>query len=196
MGCACIRTNQAAPKGKSFEVEAHILRLLCAEHTIPMQFRRCNVRRLCCQLSRVINKIPSLCDADAIWVLLLGPVVNDHICIVSDRPVGWDIRFVLRVHDEHCVCTNLSRFIVPLGHPTKIIPKRCHPSFLGDRVFHQFFVTRDGFVCDRVDHWHCIMQIIPLMYWLWLQREGSKLRQIVVSVVHEEKVDSLLAYYS
>ncbi len=127
-------------------------------------------------------------------VLLLGPVVNNYVRI-SDRPVHWNIWYVLLVHNEHSVCTHLSCFIVPLAHPSKIFAKRHHPSFLRDRIFHELFVARDGFACDGVDHGHCIMRIVPLVYWLWLQFEGSKFCQVLVDVIYEEEVNSLLAYY-
>ncbi len=104
----------------------------------------------------VIDEITPCCDSDAIWVLFLWLVVDQHSGICDDL-VLRNLRYDGSEHEEHCICPFLSCFVVTLTHPAKVFSKHCHPHFCSGWNFHEFGIATDGCFGDWVNHRHCIM---------------------------------------
>jgi hypothetical protein len=86
-------------------------------------------------------------------VVFLWPVVDDRVAVSKFFLVAECAPDFLVRHDEHRVRPLLSRFIVPLSHTAEVFAECCLPGFGRGRVVHEFFITRDRFARDGVDHW-------------------------------------------
>ncbi len=114
--------------GKKLEGHAHVLVLVeeCfeihvfdisntkfgawgANHTGPHNFCRYHVGSLGGELIWIINEVPTNSDSDSIWVILLGAVVDNNLCI-SDSSIFRNVPDFVMGKIENCVGTNSDTF--------------------------------------------------------------------------------------
>ena len=75
--------------------------MLCAQHTVPVEFGRGQIGRPCRQFSRVtiLDQISACYHYDTVRVLLLRSVVNNNPG-VRDNTVTWDQCYFNVGHDK------------------------------------------------------------------------------------------------
>ncbi len=88
--------------------EVHVLNVGSCESgtddTVPHDLRRYHVGGACGKFERVLDKVPTNCDADRIRVFLLWTMVNDNASI-SYCPIFGNAENFCVVKIENCVST-------------------------------------------------------------------------------------------
>ncbi len=143
-------------KVKVFDVKAHILSPWRAEHAVSKEFGCRDVRCPCCQFAGVIDEVTTGCDLDLVGIRFLETMIDDHPWVYDDSILGdvWDVGWE---HYKHCICAQLSCFVLALTHPAEVFTKRCHPSVRSRRIVHEAFIAADGFAGDGVNHGHGVV---------------------------------------
>jgi hypothetical protein len=72
---------QCSGEVKFFDVKAHVTCILCAYHTVPVEFFSVEVGRENEGIAIIIDQIASRCDSDAVGIIFLRLVIHDRICI-------------------------------------------------------------------------------------------------------------------
>jgi hypothetical protein len=60
------------------------------DDTVPHYFCRDHVSCMCGEFVRIIDKVATNSDPNSIWVVFLGAVVDDNLC-VRDSLICWDV---------------------------------------------------------------------------------------------------------
>ena len=64
---------------------------------------------MCCQFVWIIDKVSANCYPYLIWVVFLGAVVDDNLC-VRDHSIFWDASDFIMREVEDCVGANRDTF--------------------------------------------------------------------------------------
>ena len=92
-----------------FDIGATEFSSRCADYTVPHYFGRDHIGCSCCQFIWIINKVAANRDLYSIWVVFLGAVVDNNLC-VRDRSIFQDASdFVVR-EIENRVCADRYTF--------------------------------------------------------------------------------------
>jgi hypothetical protein len=81
---SCIQNIQVQLRDDFFEIKAHVFCIWCAHNTILMQFFCVYVCSADTEFTIVRDQISHGRNVNAVWIVLLGAVINNGICKSKD----------------------------------------------------------------------------------------------------------------
>ena len=111
---------------KVFDISACVSCPWGGNYAVPHDLGRSEVGRLGGQFIGIVDEVAAGGDANSVGIVLLRVVVDNDACICDDA-VGWNVGFLIEVHELDGV--RPFGVLVSLGDSSKFNAHGFHPSF-------------------------------------------------------------------